>query len=195
MGRRGPKKQPGKREPSGRLSRETSAAKQRNIDHMQREEIETLSPALEARERIWGVGKDKSRDQLAGSFVGRLRLAGELSQPQYEAALIYLEECRNNSIACRSPKEPGAVDLNATHGASNFENVKRSVDARRRYEASRAAVMEKQIEIRGTGNLFGALSVCVLDDKPATNLVGDLRTALNALAKHYGIDGKARRAA
>jgi hypothetical protein len=158
------------------------------MQDLDRAERETLAEGVAARIRA-GVRPELARDQFAGSFVGRLYLGGEITRIQLEAAEIYLKECQDNSIACASPPPPRAVDLNRAHGAPvGAEDERRTQLARQKYDAARRAVMEKQIEVRGFANLFGALSVCVLDDRPATNLIGDLRIALNALAKHYKVD-------
>lgn len=147
---------------------------------------------LAARERVHRLPKGKSRDQLAGSFCGRLRLTGELSEAQYQASVIYLEECHNNSIVCASPRQPGAVNLNAVRGSGALvpENVSWAHRCVEHYRDSKRAVQEKQNELRGMANLFGALSVCVLQDHEVMNLVGDLRYALSALARHYRLEGR-----
>jgi len=191
MGKRGPARQAGKREASGRLSRQREEVavralkRMRDVDQIERD---TLAAGMASRIHE-GVRPELARDQFAGSFVGRLYLGGELTRIQLEAAEIYFRECQDNSIACASPSPPRAVDLNRAHGSPvDAEDVGRTQAARQKYDAARRAVMEKQIEVRGFANLFGALSVCVLEDHPATNLIGDLRIALNALAKHYKVD-------
>lgn len=186
--KRGPARKAGKREANGRLSRKPDMVSARKIAHYAKVEQETLAPALDARERIWGVAPAVSKDQFAGTFVGRLFLGGDLTRMQLEAAQIYHQECVNNSLACAGPAPPKAVNLNATHGASvDMEDVAQTRKWRMSYKLSREAVQAKQDEIHGNGNLFGALSICVLQDQPLTHLVGDLRIALNALVRHYGL--------
>lgn len=159
---------------------------------MTRDEVAALSTGIAARERLFDIPRANSRDQMAGCFVGRLRLQGELSQPQYEAAVMWQADCWNYSIAMRSPRPPGAVNLNATKGGSgDYENRVRSQASFERYELALKAVQEKQNEIRGQGALYAALNYCVTADLALTHMIGDLRTALNALAKHYGLNGLA----
>jgi len=181
-----------RREPNGKLSRrieDTAARHLKEVDSLEQEERAMLHAGVSARIRVLGVAPEDSRDQFAGSFVGRLFLGGQITRQQLEAAQIYFSECANHTRVTGAPKAPGAVDLNATHGSSgdieDVEQVRRIVD---RYKSARAAVTEKQIECRGFANLFGALSVCVLMDKPATNLIGDLRLGLGALARHYKLE-------
>jgi hypothetical protein len=138
MGRRGPKKQKGKREPNGRLSRQPAIAGARHVDALDMEERAMIEVGIEARQRVFGVPARMSRDQLAGSVVGRLCLSGELSRVQYDAAQAWLE-CREAYLRAVSPaigKLPGAIDPNATHGQSNYENVGASRLAVQRYHAA-----------------------------------------------------------
>jgi hypothetical protein len=127
---------------------------------------------------------------MAGSFVGRLRLAGEITQAQYEASQTYLEECRNYSIVIGSPRHPGAVDLNATHGRSatvlSDEFVLRSIS---NYNAMRRAVTAGDgTNWRRSAVLFTTLTTCVLQDEPTVHLLPILKAAFDVLARHYKLD-------
>lgn len=180
----------GKREPAGQLSRRPEDVAARNIEGLDLEEREMIATGIAARERLYGLPAAMSRDQMAGSFVGRLRLRGELSEPQYQASVIWLEDCRNNAIARCAPKQPGAVNMNATHGGNgDYENRAFTLRSVARYRNARQAVQDKQNELRGMAALFAALSYCVERDVSLDHMIGDLRTALNALAKHYKLDG------
>lgn len=183
------KKQDGKREPNGRLSRKPADVMARTLAQVDRDVRETLMVGLEARVRVYGVKSENSRDQMAGSFVGRLCMDREISRAQYEAAMTWMEDASNYSIAIRSPRMPGAIDLNRTRGINDYENVDRVKRWTAKYKAACKAVQEKQIELRGRANLMGALDTCVMRDVALYHLVGDLRYALNALVKHYRIEG------
>lgn len=192
MGRRGPRKQKGKREPNGRLSRDPAIAAARHLEALDLEERAAIAVGLEARQRVFGIVPRLSRDQMAGSAVGRLCLCGELSRVQYDAAQAWLE-CREAYLRAVSPaigKQPGAINPNATHGQSNYENVAQSRLAVARYTAACSAVQEKQNELHLHSHLTGALDVILVRDVQIENLVGDLRTALNALAKHFKLEGR-----
>lgn len=189
---RGRKRQKGRREPhTDDLSRRPEDVQARINDALDRDERDTIATGVEARQRVLGVSPANSRDQMAGSFVGRLYLQRSLLRVQYEAAMSWLEDAEGYMWAMGSPRTPGAVNLNAVRGgASKAENIGAARNAFNRYERALKAVTEKQIELRGTANLYGALSICVVQDRPVEHLVGDLRLALNALAKHYGLEGR-----
>jgi hypothetical protein len=199
LGRRGPKAKQGKREPNGRASRKPDDVVERHLKTLREldaEQRETMRSGVSARMRLYGVSVEASLDQMAGSFVGRLRLAGEITQAQYEASQTYLEECRNNSIVVCSPRQPGAVDLNATHGAGvGVENVAFAMRARALYEETHRAIQAEQNRLKGTAMLFGALNLCVLDDRPLPHLVPWLRLGLDVLVRRYRLDSDKGRVA
>ena len=192
MGKRGPKRQDGAREANGRLSRKAPDVMDRINKHLGREEKDILRTGVEARVRLFGIDPRHSRDQMLGSFVGRLCLSKELTLVQYDAALAYLGDWQANSIAVQAPRQPAATNLNAVRGASGAdENVDATRHAMERYRAARAAVQERQNELRGAGALFAALDHLVVDDRDFYHMVGWLREALNALVRHYKLEARA----
>lgn len=185
MGKRGPARKPGKRK-NGRLTTEARQAA------FTRQERETISVAMEARKRLFGLTDQRARDQLGGSVIGRMKQAGILTNVQYEAAMTYIHQAESYHKAMSGPKEPGAVDMNQVRGLSATDGqtqAKRDKTARQRYEAAKRAVQDAQNELRGTGNLWGALDFYLFRDYQAYNLEGDLKLALNALSRHYGLMG------
>lgn len=190
MGRRGPKKQEGKREAGGRLSRKPIEKQARDAAKIGVDEWEAMNTALMARLRVHKVPMEKLRDQMAGSYIGRLCLSGELSQQQYDAAQAYLSDRRDYHMAIDAPKQMGAVDLNAVHGRNHHENIGRSQQAVARFMAAEAAVQNAQNIIGLRGNLYAAIALCVVADVDLHHMVGDVRLALNALAKHYGLGNR-----
>jgi hypothetical protein len=196
MGKRGPKSKHGKRELNGRLDRSPSEVTKRVLDGFDAEQRDALSVGLEARQRVYGVPEKDTRDQMAGSFVGRLCQQRIITRIQYEAATTWLEDATNYTRVRRSPIQPNAIDLNATSrgGVDNYENVSRSVQIKERYHKAGKAVVDAQNAIGANGNLFGALDVCVRQDAECWHLVGDLRIVLNALAKCYVLERAAQAA-
>lgn len=195
MGKRGPAKRNGNRESNGRLSRKPADLMTRVNGALEVDERETLRPGVEARMRLHGLEPEVSRDQRAGSFIGRLCMGGEIDTRQYEAAQMYLEDHRNNLMAIRAPRDPSGVDLNRVHGGSvDGENVEFYRRATTRWRDALKAVQERQNELRGGGALIAALDTCLVRDAECHHMVGWLREGLNALARHYGVGENARAA-
>lgn len=190
MGKRGQKRQAVKREPNGRASRKKDDVVARILEQVDRDVRETLMTGLSARVRVHGVPPEQSRDQMAGSFIGRLCLQRVISRIQYDAALAWLEDMENHAAVIGAPRQPGAVDLNAAKGRNDHENVEYAARCMARYKAANKAVQDRQNELGPHAHLFGALDTLVRRDVPLEHLVGDLRTALNALARHYRLDGR-----
>ena len=189
------KRKHGKREPNGRLSRKPGERQIRDKAEVAATEWDTMGQALMARNRVHGVEPMNLKDQLAGSAVGRMCLRGQITQTQYDAAMAYMSEREEYHQYIQVPRQPGAVDLNATNGTSTAsENVARVLKVTAAAKATDAAIMDKQIEIGNMGNLFGALNAVLVMDAELDHLVGDLRTALNALARRYGLTGRAKAA-
>ena len=187
----GRKRKPGKREPNGKLSRVPADVAARRKDGLDREEQDTIAVAIEARQRVFGLPPTISRDQMAGSAVGRYCIQKHITRVQYDAAMLYLADCEAYSHAIGTPGLPRAVDLNATGGQNNHENVGKVLAAIRAHDAMVKAVQAQQNELRNTANLFGALDVVIRQDKMLDHMLGDLRAGLNALVRHYGVAGRA----
>jgi hypothetical protein len=133
---------------------------------------------------------DKLRDQMAGSYIGRLCLCGEITHQQFDAAQAYLADRRDYHMAIDAPKQMGAVDLNAVHGRNHGENVKRSQQSVAKFKAAEAAIRNAQTNLGNMGNLYAAVSLCIINDGELRHMVGDVRLVLNALARHYGLDSR-----
>lgn len=196
MAKPGRKRKTGvKREPNGKISRRKADVTERFARELDQAERDMLRPGLEARVKIHGVKPEDSRSQMAGSFVGRLCISGELSQAQYEAAMTFLEDQRNNAIAIQAPRDMAGIDLNRVQGGSvSLESVDFYKRATTRWRNAVAAIQDRQNELRGQGAIYAALETCVLRDAQAVHMVGWLREGLNALVRHYGIGDKARAA-
>jgi hypothetical protein len=179
----------GQREPNGQLSRRIKDVATRLADHMRdldAEERQTMAPGIDARMQKWGLSVGEAKNQEAGSVVGRLRMGGVLSADQYNAAMSWLTDVENYRWAVGGPKRESALDLNRVIGlptdGDNFDRAKKYED---RYREASKAVSVAQLELRGKGNLFGALDAILVRDLDLHYLVPDLRCALNALDRHY----------
>ncbi len=192
MGRRGTRPKTVKREPNGRASRRKKDVMEQFLEDLSKEDRDTQGPALAARHRIFGVDPIHSRDQKAGSAIGRYCLQGLVTDQQYDAGLLFLESMNRHLRAIDAPPQPGAVDLNATRGRPVFvENPDQLRKWRQEHKAALEAVQAKQNEIRLMGNLYGALYTVLVRDVQLESLLGDLRTGLNALVRHYGLMARA----
>lgn len=190
MARKAKNRQSGTREPNGRLSRQVdqvAARLRERFKDMDQEQRDTIQPGIEARQRVHGLPLEQAASPMASTFVGRLYLQGELTLRQFEASQLYAEDCRNNARAVQAPREPGAVDLNATKGMDNYENVAKTLRSVARYKAASNAIQDAQNQLRGNGALFAALYEIVLRDREVYHLVPDVRAGLNALVRHYGL--------
>lgn len=189
---KGRKRKAGRREPNGRLSRRAVETARRNLADMDREQRDALAVGLEARERVFGIKPQHSRDQKAGSAIGRYCLVGLVTQAQYDAAMLFVEARARYLLAIDAPPQPGAVDPNAARGRPvGTENPTQLRKWREEYREATAAIQEKQNEIRGMGNLFGSLGAMLFRDVMLDHLLGDARIALNALVRHYGLLARA----
>jgi len=186
MARPGRKRKAGvKREASGKVQRP-------NRDTA---EQEAMSAAMEARRRVFGLKPHELLDQMAGSFVGRLCINEQISVSQYDAAMTFLEDHRNNAIAIAAPRDPSAMDFNKVQGGSlSGENVDFYKRATKRWRDAVSAVQDRQNELRGGGAVYAALQYCVLEDKELHHLLGWLREGLNSLVRHYGLVDKVKAA-
>lgn len=164
------------------------------IGQHDKEEREVMRTGIEARARHYGFDAKRAKDQMAGSFVGRLAMTKEITLQQHEAAVRFCEVYRDMQIAVGGPKPSGAVNLNATKGLPGPENVERSRKALADWRGAVDAIQERQNELRGAGALYAALDYCVLRDEQHPHLVGSLREGLNALARHFKIGDKRKAA-
>lgn len=195
MGKRGPKGKDGNRERNGRLSRKKIDVTTRLNGRLDAEERDALRTGVEARYWLFGLRYDQLRDTDAGCFVGRLRLAQKITMQQCEAAIRFAQAFEDMQASLGGPKPAGAMNPNATHGMPGAENVERSVKAMETWRLAVDAVQRRQDKLRGQGALYAALDYCVLRDAECPHLIEWLRIGLDALADHFQIGDKHRKAA
>lgn len=164
-------------------------------DAISKDEREVLRPGIEARIRLHGMAPEQSRDQKAGSYIGRLCISGEITVTQYDAAQTFIDDHRNNLIAIQAPRDPSGVDLNRVQGGSaRAEDVDFYRRSTTRWRAAINAVQNRQNELRGAGAIYAAMETCIIRDAECHHLVGWLREGLNALVRHYGLGEKTKAA-
>lgn len=149
--------------------------------------------AIALRMRVFGLTEKEARDQKAGTYVGRLCLAGMrnstdgISAAQYDAAVAYQEAHQNFKRAVKSPDAlaSGSGGASGPDGAGYDQWCQRAVA---KWEGIQAAVQNEQgfHENRGA-NMWAALDYLVGRDQQLPHLIGDLRLALNAIGHHLGM--------
>lgn len=200
------------REPNGQLSRKQEDMNKRAFAQYDQQERETMETALAARERVHKLPRAKegpkgqpvavSRDPMAGSFIGRLCINGEITITQYDALVKWLEQYDLYATVNGFPRPPGAVRISdAPSGGkvSNHESVdftrqttKEFIDAK---NVVMAAQQEPSNQVGARFLLLGALWHCVEQDMERRDMVATLRTVSNVLARHYKLTAKQREAA
>jgi hypothetical protein len=178
-----PRKSGVKRTKSGAISRAAGAYNE-NAD------------AIELRMRVFGLTEKEARDQKAGTYVGRLCLAGlrnstdGVSEAQYDAATAYLEAYANFKRAVKSPDAlaTGSGGASGVEGPGYEQWCQRAVS---KWEGIQKAVYAEQ-EIHSHANMWAALDYVVGRDQEFPHMIGDLRLALNAVGHHLGIIPKPR---
>lgn len=164
---------------------------------MDQEQRDTIQPGIEARQRVYGLDTEKAASPAAGTFLGRLYLNKEISRTQYEAGILWADHTEAYQRAIAAPKQPGAVDLNATKGSSNYENVAATRRAVARMTDAREAIQNEQYSLANQGSRFALLFVlwtAIERDEERYDIVPDLRVALNCLARHFGLMGERKAA-
>lgn len=180
---RGRKRKLGKREPNGRLSRRRDDVQARQGET----EAETLSTALEARARLYGLPEKFLRDDRAGTVVGRMNLQDELSGVQYRAAVKWMETRSRYHKALLARGETTGGGTRGTPELVSDEYigwVRRAVE---QWDEASMVLIDLSVSLRTT-NVSSAMTWLVERDTYVAGLTGDLRLALNALAKHWGLD-------
>jgi hypothetical protein len=129
-----------------------------------------------------GIREEDASQPEAGTFIGRLKLTGVLSAPQYEALIRYQMTRERFLIAINAP-DSLATRSGGVMSIPDPESDKKAVAA---WEAVLDTIRRAQTYERG--NLMAALNFLVSRDEEHHHMVGDLRVVGNALCRHYGID-------
>jgi hypothetical protein len=187
MGKRGPNKSDGTREANGRLSRKKPDLMRRLARKLDAASREAMRPGVEARHLMFGFTVEESLDQMAGSAVGRLCMAGKISDREYEAACTYWCDWQRMVDTIAGPKPPSAIGIDTVKGVGAPENEAAAIEAVSRWRNAQTALQAHQDKIGGRGALIAALSYCVLRDGDHPHMLDWLREALLVLAMHYKI--------
>jgi hypothetical protein len=179
---RGRPRKPGKRTPKGVL---------RNSERG--ETPDQIKRVVRAQRVRHGLKNPDS--PMAGYPLGRLRLRGELTQPQYEAGKRFAEiVLRYSHLITGRRLTVSAVDLSAVKGAGLLEPSPESIAKARGDWRATADCLREFASLHKASNIEPALiRLCVTDDFDDWRRWGgvEARTylaALNVLASLYGLD-------
>lgn len=181
--KRGRPKADGPREPSGRLSRS-------GIDHEPADKLGydmRLCRMAPTKEKPVGITADQARDQKAGTFIGYLNLIGPrdgISESQYEGAQEYL---RFRERLLRALKSPAAIYDPEARGSGDGE-ISEAYENWCKATVSEWNTLRNEIQAEQNycrGNLWAALQLALIEDKPMHHMVGEIRILCNVLARHF----------
>lgn len=181
MARAGRKRKIGvKREANGKPSR---------VGKKLTNEQEAMRAGIEYRQRVFGVSPKDALDQKACTLIGRLCLQGVISEPQWQAGENWLQLTNAMSAALQSPrgfKTPGSgagMSITEELEAAKYRAVKEAFD-----NANDAIEDHAPIEERRARMI--AMRTFIIDEVDQPMMHGILRTALNGLVKHFGLEGR-----
>ena len=156
------------REPNGRASRAMISAR-------------AYRQTIESRAMRHGLTYDQARDDRAGTVVGRLAIQELISKDQFRAAQNYLEVRDAYQRAIGAPQDHRQPPPEQ-EGSGDYEDF--CERAKAIHGRMLDALTDMCIELR-TPAPMSALDVMVVRDVDMPEMVGDLRLALNCLARHF----------
>jgi hypothetical protein len=166
----GRKRKPGKRYACGKRTRQET-------------ERDAMSVAIEARKRHFGVTAKQAKDERLGTALGRLAFRELISDPQYQAGVIFADLYQKHHIVVGlpmpSPSSVAGLLINeGIFGASPSEPVLNVLDACDR---------EQRMSRGRRPTLLVHRVICT--DEEAMHWpeedIGNLRVALNALVRLF----------
>jgi len=132
-----------------------------------------------------GLG-ERALDPAAESELGRMRLRGEVTEPEETAGYVYGRMWRGYVSTLDAPRTPGEGQgrVSACAGCSDpYERKYCACDLRRRIYAEAARVLIST----GSGVLPIVHFVVIMDQPCPVEDLSTLKLGLTALAEHYGL--------
>ena len=163
MARRGRPRKMGKRKPCGRLT----DAEQRAM----RKDVRTT--VMEQPHRRWLDGPSR-RDQRAETEIGRLYLAGMLTEPKYWAAERWRSIVEQFHVVMATPVRPGSQlgGMVASGVGQDEESGKNELETdeerHRRVLWQHGLAMAAIRSVAYSASVFEAMERVILDDRPCT---------------------------
>ncbi len=175
---------------SGRISRSRSAREARERVEFKEAAAQRLND-YKNRIRVRMAHHDLTEAQAArqesGTVLGRLWLTTVIDERQYDAGVKCRQLCADYLKAINAPD----ATRNGTKGANGDETDAHEQWARdiaERHAAMKQAIVQANIENRES-NIPAAIEYIVIRDQEMEHMIGDLRCGLNALVRHFMLDG------
>lgn len=151
-------------------------------------EQEAMSVAVRYRQEVLGVSPKDAMDQKAATLLGRLCLQGVISSAQWQAGEDWHKLLSTMSGMVNAPR--GFKTPTAGGGAlSDDEATRRYQETKRRFDAANSAI-EDHAPAEECRARFHAMRCIIVDEVDQAQMHGTLRTALNGLVKHFGLEGR-----
>ncbi|NGP19313.1 hypothetical protein [Devosia aurantiaca] len=156
-------------------------------------EQENMRAAVEYRQSVFGLSPKDAMDQKASTVHGRLCLQGAISQAQWQAAENWLDIVNAMSAALQSPrgfKTAGSctpMTISEELEAAKYQAIKDAYDKANDAIEDHAPVEECKARLI-------AMRTIVIEGVDQPSMHGTLRTALNGLAKHFGLESRSKAA-
>ena len=152
---------------------------------------EMRATVIEARQRVYGLGKSQAAEPEAIDILGRMYLAGEISQTQKHAGDRYAEARRNYRRAILAKRLPSAGNLERQRGHDGSDGSDPAYIAWCARSIAAYDLLWRELRDCGEPMAIPVLDG-VIDEQPLWDFVGTLRVALNAIA--HVLDEKPKRA-
>lgn len=160
----------------------------------QEQQRENQSVMIDARCTKFGLSEAEALDQRAGTAIGRYAMLGEkraidgISKAQYLAAETYHAQWRGFLRAMCAHEGPAGMVIGG-HGHDgdliDQDEIERDMRAVERFDEAEKVVLALPNGLAAAK----ALDIVICQNRESYTALGDLRIALNALVKHYRIEG------
>lgn len=136
-----------------------------------------IEVAVKARMRHTGLTEDQARHVRAGTVVGRLSMAGKLSDPLYEAAVMFHKLWTEAMAATLGPQGFERTGMGSASDVPTPDYIEWAIAAVSRYRLAKDRLSDEE---------WYAMEETVIEDRDPFNLE-QLRSALTVCAKGYGL--------
>lgn len=147
-----------------------------------------MSTAIGYRQKVYGIAAKDVLDQKAATLLGRLCLQGAISNAQWQAGEDWMTLVNAMSAAMQSPRGFKTATTSG-HALPDDEAARRYLSIKDKFDNANAAV-EDHAPMEERRARMMALRTFIVDEVDQPAMHGTLRTALNGLVKHFGLEGR-----